>query len=98
MYYGILIALVPLSLGYLIKLKDKKWLAKINQILSWMVYFILFIMGTELAHLDNLSANLQTILFYTVVIFICTFGGNFIFLIFFYLFLAWKNTHNNKTF
>ena len=98
MYYGILIALVPLSLGYLIKLKDKKWLAKINQILSWMVYFILFIMGTELAHLDNLSANLQTILFYTVVIFICTFGGNFIFLMLFDLFLPWKTTHTNQTF
>ncbi|OCG03073.1 lysine exporter LysO family protein [Gilliamella sp. wkB112] len=98
MYFGILIALVPLSLGYLIKLKDKKKIARINQILSWMVYFILFIMGTELAHLDNLSTNLQTILFYTMIVFICTFGGNFIFLILFDLFLPWKTTHNNQTF
>ena len=50
MYFGILIALVPLCLGYLIKFKEQKWITKINQILSWMVYFILFIMGTELAH------------------------------------------------
>ncbi|OCG07833.1 hypothetical protein A9G13_06365 [Gilliamella sp. wkB178] len=98
MYYGILIALVPLSLGYLIKLKDKKWLVKINQILSWMVYFILFIMGSELAHLDNLSTNLQTILFYTVILFICSFGGNFIFLMLFDLLLPWKTTHTKQTF
>ncbi|OCG29086.1 hypothetical protein A9G45_13135 [Gilliamella sp. HK2] len=81
MYFGILIALVPLCIGYLIKLNEPNWITKINQTLSWMVYFILFIMGSELACLDNLTANLQIILFYTGIIFLCTFGGNFIFLI-----------------
>ncbi|OCG40453.1 hypothetical protein A9G28_07985 [Gilliamella sp. Fer1-1] len=81
MYFGILIALVPLCIGYLIKLNEPNWITKINQTLSWMVYFILFIMGSELARLDNLTANLQIILFYTGIIFLCTFGGNFIFLI-----------------
>lgn len=98
MYFGILIALVPLCIGYLIKCKQEKWIAKINQILSWMVYFILFIMGAELAHLDNLATNLQNILFYTTIIFICTFGGNFIFLMLFDLFLPWKTSSANQPF
>ncbi|TSJ87875.1 lysine exporter LysO family protein [Gilliamella apicola] len=98
MYFGILIALVPLCLGYLIKFKEQKWITKINQILSWMVYFILFIMGTELAHLDNLADNLKIILFYTGIIFICTFGGNFIFLAIVDLFLPWRTSHSNATY
>ncbi len=98
MYFGILIALVPLCLGYLIEFKEQKWIAKINQILSWMVYFILFIMGTELAHLDNLAANLKVILFYTSIIFICTFGGNFIFLALVDIFLPWRTTHSSQTY
>ncbi|OCG25552.1 hypothetical protein A9G11_01980 [Gilliamella sp. wkB108] len=98
MYFGILIALVPLCLGYLIKLKDKKWIAKINQSLSWMVYFILFIMGASLAHLDNLIANLQNIIFYTCIIFVCSFGCNFIFLVLVDLFLPWRLTHTSQTY
>ena len=97
MYFGILIALVPLCLGYLIRFKEQKWIAKINQVLSWMVYFILFIMGTELAHLDNLAANLKVILFYTSIIFICTFGGNFIFLALIDILLPWRTTHSSQT-
>jgi uncharacterized membrane protein YbjE (DUF340 family) len=96
MYFGILIALVPLCLGYLIKIKEQKWISKINQILSWMVYFILFIMGSELAHLDNFASNLKVILFYTSILFICTFGGNFIFLAIVDLFLPWGRQQSNQ--
>jgi uncharacterized membrane protein YbjE (DUF340 family) len=98
MYFGILIALVPLCLGYLIRVKEQKWINKINQILSWLVYFILFIMGTELAHLDDFATNLKVILFYTSIIFICTFGGNFIFLAIVDLFLPWGRQQSNQTY
>jgi uncharacterized membrane protein YbjE (DUF340 family) len=98
MYFGILIAFVPLCLGYLIKIKEQKWISKINQILSWMVYFILFIMGSELAHLDNFASNLKVILFYTSILFICTFGGNFIFLAIVDLFLPWGRQQSNQTY
>jgi uncharacterized membrane protein YbjE (DUF340 family) len=98
MYFGILIAFVPLCLGYLIKIKEQKWISKINQILSWMVYFILFIMGSELAHLDNFVSNLKVILFYTSILFICTFGGNFIFLAIVDLFLPWGRQQSNQTY
>ncbi|OTP81439.1 lysine exporter LysO family protein [Gilliamella apicola] len=96
MYFGLLIAFVPLCLGYLITFKNQRWITKINKTLSWMVYFILFLMGSELAHLDNLQDNLQTILFYAGVLFICTFGGNFIFLMLFDIFLPWQTSDTKQ--
>lgn len=98
MYFGILIALVPLGLGYLIKIKNNSWMSKINLTLSWMIYLILFIMGSELAHLDNLTTNLQMILCYTGVLFICTFGGNFVVLIIFDYFLSTKAYKTDQTY
>ncbi|KDN11203.1 MULTISPECIES: lysine exporter LysO family protein [unclassified Gilliamella] len=98
MYFGILIALVPLFIGYLIKIKNDSLMTKINQTLSWMVYLILFIMGSELAHLDNLTTNLQIILCYTGVLFVCTFGGNFVVLIIFDYFLSTKAYKTDQTY
>ncbi|MCO6545762.1 MAG: lysine exporter LysO family protein [Gilliamella sp.] len=98
MYFGILIALVSLFIGYLIKIKNDNLMTKINQTLSWMVYLILFIMGSELAHLDNLTTNLQMILCYTGVLFICTFGGNFVVLIIFDYFLSTKAYKTDQTY
>ncbi|NUF49747.1 lysine exporter LysO family protein [Gilliamella sp. ESL0250] len=96
MYFGILIALVPLGLGYLIKIKNNCWMSKINLTLSWMIYLILFIMGAELAHLDNLATNLQVILYYAIVLFICTFGGNFVVLMMLDFFSTSKNDNVNQ--
>ncbi len=58
MFSGLLIILVPLIVGYLIPLRQKAALRVINQLLSWMVYLILFFMGISLAFLDNLASNL----------------------------------------
>lgn len=98
MYFGLFIALVPLFLGYLINCRQKQWLAKINLLLSWIVYFILFIMGAELAQLDNLSTHLQTIALYTGLFFICTFGLNFIVLMMLDKFCPWKNNAVSETY
>ncbi|OCG21710.1 lysine exporter LysO family protein [Gilliamella sp. App4-10] len=98
MYFGILIALVPLCIGYLIKIKNSNWLTKINLILSWMIYLILFIMGAELAQLDNLTTNLQVILCYAIVLFICTFGGNFVVLMMLDFFSTSKSENLNQTY
>ncbi|ENR0062384.1 hypothetical protein ACER10_004443, partial [Shigella flexneri] len=54
MFSGLLIILVPLIVGYLIPLRQQAALKAINQLLSWMVYLILFFMGISLAFLDNL--------------------------------------------
>ena len=67
MFSGLLIILVPLILGYLIPLRQKAALKVINQLLSWMVYLILFFMGISLAFLDNLASNLLAILHYSAV-------------------------------
>ncbi|EJK9925655.1 lysine exporter LysO family protein [Cronobacter sakazakii] len=67
MLSGLLIILVPLILGYLIPLRKAGALRLINQLLSWLVYIILFFMGISLAFLDNLSANLLAILYYSAV-------------------------------
>lgn len=91
MLFGILIALVPLFTGYSIKLSNKLWLSRINQSLSIIVYLILFIMGIELAQLDDLIANLTTIITSTLILFICTFGMNVIFLLIIDIFLPWRN-------
>ena len=67
MFSGLLIILVPLIVGYLIPLRQKAALRVINQLLSWMVYLILFFMGISLAFLDNLASNLLAILHYSAV-------------------------------
>ncbi|EKY3197451.1 lysine exporter LysO family protein [Cronobacter turicensis] len=67
MFSGLLIILAPLILGYLIPLRSAGALRLINQLLSWLVYIILFFMGISLAFLDNLSANLLAILHYSAV-------------------------------
>lgn len=75
-YSGLLIVLVPLIIGYLIPLRQKKVTKTIGRMLNWMVYIILFFMGISLAFLDNLSANLALVFIYASVFFICTFSCN----------------------
>ena len=67
MFSGLLIILVPLIVGYLIPLRQQAALKVINQLLSWMVYLILFFMGISLAFLDNLASNLLAILHYSAL-------------------------------
>lgn len=75
MLSGLLLILIPLIVGYLIPLRNRSMLQLINRLLSWIVYVILFFMGMSLAFLDNLSANLLSILHYSsvsiVVIMLC---------------------------
>lgn len=76
MYSGLLIILLPLLFGYLLPLRAKKVLQTINQLLSWMVYVILFLMGISLAFLDNLGSNLLLIFRYAAVFFVCIIAAN----------------------
>ena len=54
MFSGLLIILVPLIVGYLIPLRQQAALKVINQLLSWMVYLILFFMGIRLMRLPTI--------------------------------------------
>ncbi|MEQ4794750.1 hypothetical protein ABN128_31685, partial [Klebsiella variicola subsp. variicola] len=80
MLSGLLIILLPLFVGYLIKLNHRPLLHLANRLLSAMVYVILFLMGVSLAMLDNIGENLVSILAYASVFFLCTFGANLLFL------------------
>ncbi len=80
MLSGLLIILLPLFVGYLIKLNNRPLLHLANRLLSAMVYVILFLMGVSLAMLDNIGENLVSILSYASVFFSCTFGANLLFL------------------
>lgn len=64
MYFGLLLILLPLVLGYLVVVKSQPWLHRINSSCSYMVYLILFIMGVSLSQLDNLATNAVTIMMY----------------------------------
>ncbi|MBD2784281.1 lysine exporter LysO family protein [Xenorhabdus sp. DI] len=78
MYSGLLIILLPLTLGYLIHLNNKSILTLVHQLLSVMVYIILILMGISLAMLENLSNNLLSILLYATTFFLCIFVVNII--------------------
>lgn len=95
MWFGILIALVPLFIGYSIKLKNAVWIVRVNKSLSYLVYAILFLMGNELAQLNDLLNNLQTILSSTIILFICSFGFNLIFLLILDRIYPWRNQANH---
>ncbi|QIQ21884.1 lysine exporter LysO family protein [Zophobihabitans entericus] len=94
MYSGLLIVLLPIFIGYLIKLKQRKLLDFINKLLGLFVYIILFFMGISLAQLDDLGGNLQSIMIYSGVFFACTFGCNFIALMVFDVIRPWKESNN----
>lgn len=66
MYSGLLIILLPLTLGYLITIRNKQILHRVHQSLNSMVYVILFLMGITLALLENLSIHLISILIYAI--------------------------------
>ncbi|OOF88736.1 hypothetical protein BKG94_06230 [Rodentibacter ratti] len=58
---GLLVVLVPMLLGYLLKVKNKKHIIKINQIVMFLLYVILFLMGYLLGQLDDLETKLPII-------------------------------------
>ncbi len=93
MYSGLLIILVPLMVGYFIPLKSRPLLHVVDQLLSWMVYVILFVMGVSLAFLDNLSSNLLMIFHYAAVFFISIFAINLLALRLLERRKPWKSQH-----
>jgi uncharacterized membrane protein YbjE (DUF340 family) len=64
MYFGLLLILLPLVLGYLVVVKSKIWLHRVNNSCNYMVYLILFLMGISLSQLDNLANNAVIIIMY----------------------------------
>ena len=96
MFSGLLIILLPLIVGYLISLHRESALRLINRFLSWIVYVILFFMGISLAFLDNLSANLLSILHYSVVTVVVILLCNIAALFWLERTIPWKNNHQQE--
>lgn len=96
MFSGLLIILLPLILGYLIPLRHDAALKLINRFLSWIVYIILFFMGISLAFLDNLAANLLSILHYSIVTIVVILACNIAALLWLERALPWKNHHQQE--
>ena len=96
MFSGLLFILLPLIAGYLIPLHQESALRLINRFLSWIVYVILFFMGISLAFLDNLSANLLSILHYSVVTVVVILLCNIAALFWLERTIPWKNNHQQE--
>ncbi|HDL5698860.1 TPA: lysine exporter LysO family protein [Mannheimia haemolytica] len=61
MLYGLAIVLIPLFLGYLITLKNHRYMAIVNRVVSLCLYLILLVMGISLGQIDNILAELPQI-------------------------------------
>ncbi|WEP50981.1 lysine exporter LysO family protein [Cronobacter dublinensis subsp. beijingensis] len=96
MFSGLIIIVVPLILGYLIPLRKAGALRFINQLLSWLVYIILFFMGISLAFLDDLSANLLAIFHYSAVSITVIILCNIAALLWLERTLPWRNQHHQE--
>lgn len=59
MLSGLLIVLLPLVLGYLVRIRSPYLLNLINRAVSGSVYAILLLMGVSLAGLENLASQLS---------------------------------------
>lgn len=83
MLESLLIILVPMLIGYAVKIKNIKILQQFGKITILLLYMILFIMGVSLGQLDNLAQQLPQIGVYalTFIVFIqgLTFLGLFIY-------------------
>ena len=83
MLESLLIILVPMVIGYAVKIKETKILQQFGKITMLLLYMILFIMGVSLGQLDNLAQQLPQIGIYalTFIVFIqgLTFLGLFLY-------------------
>jgi len=72
MLSGLLIVLLPLVLGYLVRVRDPRWMTPINHGVNASIYVILLLMGVSLAGLDDLGGQLsrlggQALLLFAVI-------------------------------
>ncbi|QDJ12700.1 hypothetical protein CEP45_02070 [Mergibacter septicus] len=61
MLESLMIVLLPLFLGYTIKIRRLDWVKKINQGITSLMFFILFLIGISLGQLDDFLQQLPVI-------------------------------------
>lgn len=70
--------LLPLFLGFALKCQNRTILTWVDQILSLLVYLILFIMGMKLAEIPDLAAELSHTLYRAALFILFIIGANMI--------------------
>ena len=77
--FGLFMVLGPMFLGYLIKIRQARFLSQINRIVMALLYVILFVMGFMLGQLDELGKMLPiiggTALALSAIILTCNIAG-----------------------
>ncbi|KYN64858.1 hypothetical protein IU46_006770 [Pantoea agglomerans] len=96
MYSGLLIILLPLIAGWLLPFRQTSTLRRVNQLLGWMVYVILFFMGISLAFLDNLSSNLLAVFHTALVAAFCILLCNLLALRGLEKYAPWQHAHRQE--
>ncbi|MEN4801325.1 lysine exporter LysO family protein [Pantoea agglomerans] len=96
MYSGLLIILLPLIAGWLLPFSQTSTLRRVNQLLGWMVYVILFFMGISLAFLDNLSSNLLAVFHTALVAAFCILLCNLLALRGLEKYAPWQHAHRQE--
>ena len=96
MYSGLLIILLPLIAGWLLPFRKTATLRRVNQLLGWMVYVILFFMGISLAFLDNLSSNLLAVFHTALVAAFCILLCNVLALRGLEKYAPWQHAHRQE--
>ncbi|OOE56791.1 hypothetical protein BZG13_13765 [Salinivibrio sp. ML323] len=76
MFSGMLLIFSPLIIGYLIPIKQVRYLNAVNTLTMRLVMVILVLMGLSLAGLDNLGQHISTILYFAATFFICIGAAN----------------------
>ncbi|QGM80330.1 lysine exporter LysO family protein [Otariodibacter oris] len=83
MIYGLLIAFVPLFIGYLFKVRSSRIMNIVNKLMMYSLYLILLAMGVVLGQLDDLGEILPKIgviaLGLSVIFHLCNIGSLIIF-------------------
>lgn len=69
MLSGLIFILLPLILGYLVRIEQPARLAVINQLVNASIYVILFLMGMGLAGLEQLGAGMAAMSGQAVILF-----------------------------
>ncbi|MGC0984958.1 lysine exporter LysO family protein [Pantoea agglomerans] len=96
MYSGLLIILLPLIAGWLLPFRQTSTLRRVNQLLGWMVYVILYFMGISLAFLDNLSSNLLAVFYTALVAAFCILLCNLLALRGLEKYAPWQHAHRQE--
>lgn len=78
MYEGLVIILVPMFIGYMVKVKNHAILQSFGRVTMILLYMILFTMGFSLGQLDDLAQQLPQIGVYALTFILFIQGLNFI--------------------